>query len=121
MLNRRIRALALTIVALGFPAVPVNRGAAYPTMTTSAYCLSLGDGRLECTASVSGGVPPYTYNWSPDPISPWTEDEYTVVPCSNPVYNLRTETWTYKVSLTVTDSYGATNSLTRQWSCGEAP
>lgn len=123
MLNMRIRALVLAVAALGLLAVPVERGAAQPTLSVGATCYPLGDGsHLECTASPSGGVAPYTYNWTPNPAPGYGEDFWTVIPCSMWSYNPRTSSYIYRASVTVTDSYGATASTTAYTtSCGAAP
>jgi hypothetical protein len=116
-------ALALTVALVVLLAVPIERGAARTTLTTSAGCLPLGDGsHLECTAYPSGGVPPYTYNWTPDPATGFTEDYWTVVPCSIRTYNSRYGYYVYQASVTVTDSNGAQASATTYTnSCSEAP
>jgi hypothetical protein len=123
MLNRQIRAFVLTIAAIGFLAVPVERSAAQTTLTVGAYCLPLGDGsHLECNASPSGGVAPYTYDWTPDPAPGYGEDSWTVVPCSAKYYNPVYGYYVYQASVTVTDSNGAmATKKASTTSCGEAP
>lgn len=123
MLNRRIRALALAVAAVGFLAVPVERGAARTTLTVWASCLPLGDGsHLECYASPSGGVAPYTYDWTPNPAPGHGEYSWTVVPCSAKYYNPVHQYYVYRASVIVTDSNGATATATASTtSCGEAP
>lgn len=123
MRNRLILALALTVAIVAILALPVERGAARTTLTTSASCLPLGDGsHLECTAYPSGGVPPYTYDWTPNPAPGYYDEYWTVVPCSIKSYNPVHQYYIYQASVTVTDSYGATASTTAYTtSCGGAP
>jgi hypothetical protein len=120
MSKRLTLALALAAATVAIPAVTVGRGAAQPTLGVWMHCVSDGNGGLECNASPSGGVAPYTYNWAPDPISPWTEDSYTFVPCQFPHHHPVTQQYGAWVTLTVTDSYGATWSSRRFFGCGPA-
>jgi hypothetical protein len=119
MLNYRIRVFVLTIAAVGFLAVPIERGAAAPAVTTNPltvnglYCLSLGGGRMECFASVSGGTGTYFYDWYPAATLDG-DDGYMNGTCKPYAFNTQ--------RVTVTDSAGATAS--RSYSndfCGEAP
>ena len=102
MLNRQIRAFVLTIAAIGFLAVPVERGAAQTTLPVSMYCNSAGyaDGysRVECFGFASGGSGNYYYDWTPNPLYPLHEDgyDYALIPCAR-AYTYQT------VYLTVTD------------------
>lgn len=123
MLNRQIRAFVLTIAAIGFLAVPIERGAAAPAATTdpltvdSMYCLSLGYGRMECFAYVSGGTGTYFYNWYP--AATYTDgynDGWGYMTSTCKPYAFSTQ------NVTVTDSAGATASRSYSyWYCGEAP
>ncbi|HZH30202.1 MAG TPA: hypothetical protein VEY11_05525 [Pyrinomonadaceae bacterium] len=120
MLNRQIRALVLTIAAIGFLAVPIERGAAQTTLTVQMACNSLGyaDGysRVECFGYASGGSGNYYYDWTPNP-DPLHDDgfDYTVIRCAR-AYIYQT------VYLTVTDlDTGATGNSSRKVWCGGAP
>jgi hypothetical protein len=120
MLNNRIRVLVLTIAAVGFLAVPVGRSAAQTPLNFHYYCQSAGNLRLWCTASPSGGGPPYTYNWTPNPESGWTEAAETIVPCQFPHYHTVYNVYGAYVTLAVTDSYGTMVSRRTFFECGEA-
>ena len=99
MLKIRIRALVLAIAAIGFLAVPVERGAARTTLDVGISCTSIGFQRLECYADVTGGTGTYTsYQWSP-PSYPGGATDYVIIRCSRPNAN-------QTVYLTVTDSGG---------------
>ena len=123
MRNKLVLALLLTVAAAVLLAVPAERSAARTTLTVWARCLPAGDGsHLECYASPSGGVAPYTYDWTPNPAPGFSEDSWTVVPCSAKYYNPVHQYYVYQASVTVTDSYGATATRTASTtSCGEAP
>ena len=111
MLNVRIRALVLTVAAVGFLAVPVGRGAAQTTLSVGISCISIGFQRLECHADVSGGTGTYTsYQWSP-PSYPGGATDYVIIRCSRP-NAIQT------VYLTVTDSGGNTGSGSTSRYCG---
>jgi len=119
MLNNRIRVLILTIAAVGFLAVPIERVAAAGATATNLltvdglYCLSLGGGRMECFASVSGGTGTYFYDWYPAATLD-DDDGYMNGTCKP--YALNTQ------QVTVTDSAGATASRSySNYFCGEAP
>jgi hypothetical protein len=107
-----IRALVLTIVAVGLLLIPGKSGTASPTpVAVGIYCISLGHQRLECHADVSGGTGVYTYQWSRTPIAGSTD--LVIVRCAR-AYSNQT------VTLTVTDSGGATGSSTTTTFCGDA-
>lgn len=74
-------------------------------------CLSMGWGHMECYAGASGGTAPYSYAWNPGPYL--NEGDYVNIYCSP--YKWQT------VTVTATDSTGASVSCTRQFYCGEAP
>lgn len=117
MLDIRIQALALTVAALGFLAVPVGRGAAQTGLSVQMGCNSAGyaDGysRVECFGYASGGSGNYYYDWTPNPLYDDGFD-YALMPCAR-AYIYQT------VYLTVTDlNTGATGSSSRKVWCGEA-
>lgn len=113
MSHARIRALVLTVAAVGFLAVPVNRGAARTTLSVGISCVSIGFQRLECSADVSGGTGTYTsYQWSP-PSYPGGATDQVIIRCSR--LNAMQD-----VYLTVTDSGGNTGSGSTSRYCGGA-
>jgi hypothetical protein len=113
MSNRRIRALVLAVAAVGFLAVPVNRGAARTAVTVSLYCISAGHQRLDCQAYPSGGSGTYVYyHWTPTPVGGYS-GPYVLIPCARAYAN-------QTASVTVTDSNGATGSATKTTYCGDA-
>ncbi|HEY9284804.1 MAG TPA: hypothetical protein VIP46_15210 [Pyrinomonadaceae bacterium] len=111
MSNKRILALALTVVAFLF--VPVNRGASRTTLNVGLYCISLGHQRLECHFEVSGGTGSYTYQFTPPASRVAADVGIAIVPCAR-AYSLQT------VHLYVTDSNGATGSASTTEFCGDA-
>lgn len=111
MSNKRILALALTVVA--FLVVPVNRGTSRTTLDVGMYCISLGHQRLECHFEVSGGTGVYTYQFTPPASRVAADVGIAIVPCAR-AYSLQT------VYLTVTDSSGATGSASATEYCGDA-
>lgn len=111
MSNKRILALALTLVAL--LVVPVNRGASRTTLDVGLYCISLGHQRLECHFEVSGGTGSYTYQFTPPASRIAADVGIAIVPCAR-AYSYQT------VYLNVTDSSGATGSASTTTWCGDA-
>lgn len=114
MLDIRIRALALTVAALGFLAVPVGRGAAQTGLSVQMGCYSAGHQNVECFGFASGGSGAYYYDWTPNPLNVEDGYDYALMPCA----------WAYSyqmVYLTVTDlNTGATGSISRRVWCGDA-
>lgn len=111
MSHKRILALVLSVAAVGFLVVPVDRGAAKTTLDVGISCTSIGFQRLECYAEVLGGTGTYTnYQWSP-PSYPGGATEHVIIRCSR---NYANQT----VYLTVTDSAGNTGTGSTIHYCG---
>ncbi len=123
-MTRRIRlgvpllpSIVLLAVALVFPVQAVKppspspRPAAWASVDVVFTCLSLGWGRMECYVEGSGGTAPYSYAWNPGPYL--NEGDRVEIYCSP--YRWQT------ITVTATDSTGASVSCTRQFYCGEAP
>lgn len=128
-MTRRIRlgaplltSVAFLASALVFPAQAVKppspsprpdlpAAAATANVDVVFTCLSLGWGRMECYVEGSGGTAPYSYAWNPGPYL--DEGDRVEVYCSP--YRWQT------ITVTATDSTGASVSCTRQFYCGEAP
>ena len=79
-------------------------------LSTSIGCVAQGAGAMECFATTTGGVPPYTYHWN---VSPSTSSEISFFCGSRPV--------TVTVTETVTDTTGLTGSTTRSFYCPGGP
>ena len=105
-----IRTLVL-VAALGLVGASGTPGAPSTTLTVGLYCASLGHQRLECDADASGGTGSYTYQWTPTPVL--GGQEYAIVRCWAAYRN-------QSVSVTVTDSGGATATASTTVFCGDA-
>jgi len=108
--NYMIRALLIT-TALGLLAIPGTRGSASTTVAAGLYCISLGHQRLECHADASGGTGSYTYAWSPTPLT--GSGDLVIVRCAQAYHN-------QSVTVTVTDSNGASDTASTVAFCGDA-
>ena len=97
------------VAALGLAAPPAQ--ASTPLTINFMFCQGLGANLMECTASVSGGVAPYTYHWS----SVTDDSDDVVFPCSTGFPPTEPE------SLTVTDAVGASAAVTRDATCIGGP
>lgn len=113
MSHSRIRALALTVAALGLLAVPTKSAAPTP-LNVWLYCISIGHQRLECQYEVTGGTGVYTYLWKPKPYAGGSIPSGTALVNCTRAYSYQT------VTLTATDSSGATASATYTAYCGDA-
>lgn len=113
-----IRSLALLAAALGgltaaAPAPSPETANEATPVTVWLYCISLGHGRFECQYDASGGTGVYTsYSWNPTPTVGGNGGGLAIVRCN--AYQYRT------VSLTVTDSNGATGTASGSFYCGNA-
>ena len=98
----------LALVALSLP-IPIRPSAAVTntSLAVGVYCIFLGRNRNECHADVSGGTGPYTYQWSPTPLA--GGGEIAIIGCPG--------TAIQTISVTVTDSTGATGSFSGQFQC----
>lgn len=113
MSRKRILALTLTVAVLALLAAPVRRSAARTGLNSSVFCDSQGHQVLECFAEAFGGTGSYTYQWNPTPFGTGNDGSYALVHCG-PVGTNET------VSVTVTDSSGATSSSYYVAFCGDA-
>lgn len=113
MLNTHwIRAcLLLIIVAVGLVAPSVTPRAESQALSVDFFCVSIGGGRLHCTATASGGTGSYTYTWSPSPFS--GSGNSVLIRCI--AFKNK------NVQVTVMDSSGATASGSGTFFCGNAP
>lgn len=96
----------LALVALALP-TPIRPSAAPTNPVVGVYCIYLGRNRNECHADVSGGTGPYTYQWSPQPLA--GGGEIAIIGCPG--------TAQQTISVTVTDSTGATGSFSEVFQC----
>jgi hypothetical protein len=116
----RIRSVAVLATIAGLagaapapaaPAAPLAAPAARAnTISVSVFCLSIGHGRAECQAGVSGARGTVTYNWNPTPYA--GSGDYVLIYCT--AYRNK------KVTLTVTDSYGGWGYGETTFYCGDA-
>ena len=100
MRHKLTLAITLALVALVLP-TPVNHTVAAPSLTVGMFCIHLGRNRDECHADVSGGTGPYTYQWSPTPLS--GGGEIAIIGCPG--------TAVQTIGVTVTDANGSTGSV----------
>jgi hypothetical protein len=114
MLKSRIRALVLTVAAIGLLGVPAGSGAAPTSVTVGLYCLSIGHQRLECQYEITGGTGIYTNQWKPVPYAGGSGSSGTALVRCARAYSYQT------VTLTATDSNGASGSASYTAFCGDA-
>ncbi len=109
---RSIRSLVLIAVAAAgvTGAAPAPQPAPAALQIDYMYCLSLGHGRMECQASVSGASGTVSYDWTPNPYA--GSGDHVLIYCN--AYQYKT------VSLTVTDTGGGYDSTSGQFYCGDA-
>jgi len=112
-----IRALVLIIAVAALLGVPRKSGAA-PSVAVGVYCLSLGHQRLECHATAGGGTAPYTFQWTPTQsvggsTGGENQEVIAIIPCQRAYI-------TQAVSVTATDSNGATDTVSTACFCGDA-
>ena len=105
-----IRALVLILAIAALIGVPGRSGAAQTSLIVSIECIPL-PGQLRCTADVTGGTGSYTYQWTPTPVF-GNGGRNARFNCSGPSRAL---------SVTVTDSNGATGSDSGTFFCGGTP
>jgi hypothetical protein len=108
-------ALAFTIAARHSVAVPGPSHVEKPrSFSVGVYCIFLGRNRDECHAEPEGGTAPYTYQWSPTPLSGGGSSGIAVIGCPG--------TAIQTISVTVTDANGDTGSFSGQFQCcGSCP
>jgi hypothetical protein len=85
------------------PAAAVQRPVT--PLSASVFCISGGDS-MECDASATGGVAPYTFHWGQAASGTGSEVDF---PC--------TRNGTVPVSVTATDSVGATATAFKSTRC----
>jgi hypothetical protein len=90
-------AAAGLIAGVVLPVAPASASA----LTVQLGCESLGESRIACDASVSGGTPQYSYRWSLGSAFGGGSVSFGCFPGSRP-----------SVTVTVTDAVGATASAT---------
>ena len=73
------------------------------------YCIYLGRNRNECHAEPDGGTGPYTYQWSPTPLTGGGSSGIAIIGCPG--------TAIQTISVTVTDANGDTGSFSGQFQC----
>jgi hypothetical protein len=108
---RRIRLIAALAVA-GLMGAVLAPPAAATTLTVGiAACYSVGHGRVQCEADVEGGTGPYTFSWSPTPLSGGGGQGLAIIGC--PTGNYRT------ISVVVTDANSETANDSGYFYCGD--
>lgn len=108
-MRRNAFLFGLVLLGLAFAASPAVAGPPTPTLTgtTSVYLYGYNDRYASWSASVSGGVPPYTYRWGWNGLNSWG-------PTGGPTFggtyqaNNTDNTWTDVVYIHITDSVGQT-------------
>jgi len=98
------------LAALALP-TPVRHSASVtsPVLGVGVYCLHLGRNRDECHADVDGGTSPYTFQWTPTPLSGGGGSGIAIIGCPG--------TAVQNISVTVTDANGETGSYSGQVQC----
>lgn len=105
-----IRILVLLIAVAALVAVPSKSGAAQTPLTILSIDTIPLPGQLRCSADVTGGTGIYTYQWTPTPVSGGGRNAR--FGCSGK---------SIFISLTVTDSNGATDTYSSTFYCGGTP
>lgn len=121
-------AASLLSVACGGPmeeapnvaeAQALQAGQALTTLSAGiSLCTNMGNGFYGCSGGASGGTPPYTFNWTSN--TNVTIDSVATGPTSTRIEGTCTVSTIGKpnqVTLTVTDSVGATASAQRNFQC----
>jgi hypothetical protein len=111
-------AVPAVLVLAGFRGVP----AAEPTLSAEVFCNNNGGGTFYCTAYPSGGSGPYsTYRWSFSEFRPLygTQPGYQETTSGERWYASCSVDWTVNVSVTVTDSQGATGTGSTSFHCSQ--
>ena len=98
----------VALIALAWPTA-AKRSAAASTLIVGVDCIFLGRNRDECHADVDGGTSPYTFQWSPTPLSGGGSSGIAIIGCPG--------TAIQTISVTVTDTNGDTGSFSGQFQC----
>lgn len=98
----------IATVALALP-TPGTSSAANTSLGVGYYCIHLGRNRDECHADVDGGTGPYTFQWSPTPLSGGGSNGIAIIGCPG--------TAVQTISVTVTDANSDTGSFSSQVQC----
>jgi hypothetical protein len=107
--SRRVAGVGMVVGAVSgviLMAGPANAAG----LTTSFGCIAQGAGAMECFATTTGGVPPYTYHWN---VSHGTGPEISFSCGSKPT--------TVTVTESVTDTAGNSGTQTRSFYCPGGP
>lgn len=111
MRHKLIFSIVLALVAVALP-TPIGNSTTTTSLGVGFFCIHLGRNRDECHADVDGGTSPYTYQWSPQPLS--GGGEIAVIGCPG--------TAVQTIGVTVTDANGQTGSFSDQVQCcGSCP
>jgi hypothetical protein len=106
----------IALAALGFTTAVRHSVAVTKSRSFSVgmYCIFLGRNRDECHAEPEGGTAPYTYQWSPTPLSGGGSSGLAIIGCPG--------TAVQTISVIVTDANGDTGSFSGQFQCcGSCP
>jgi hypothetical protein len=112
-MKKLIPSLAVLTAAFGLagagPAPAPQKAPAKAISIGTLYCISIGHGRGECHAEVSGATGPVTYTWNPTPYA--GSGDYVLIYCT--AYRNKT------VTLTVSDGSSSSTAQTTFY-CGNA-
>ncbi|MFP2898217.1 hypothetical protein [Corallococcus sp. 4LFB] len=96
-----------------------EEGQALTTLSAGiSFCTNLGNGFYGCNGGASGGTPPYRFNWTSNAYV--TIDSVATGPTNTRIEGtcaISTIGKPNQVTLTVTDSLGATASAQRNFQC----
>lgn len=108
-MRRNTILFGLALLGLAFAASPAVAGPPVPTLTgtTSVYLYGYNDQYASWSASVSGGVPPYTYRWGWNGVNTSGPTGTSTFGGTYQAENID-RTWTDVVHVHVTDSVGQT-------------
>ena len=102
-------ALILALIALAMPIGSFSHSSTKTTLAVGVFCIPLGRNRLECHADVTGGTSPYSFQWSPTPLSGGGSEGLAIIACSGNGFKT--------IGVNVTDSLGDTGSFSGPFQC----